>query len=80
MQPDALEEHARWWMATVEEREADQPVVDSWECLRAYVQHYEQHCGPMTSYAARHSASMAKLCNAGVPPASWSAALAQACR
>ena len=73
-----VEEQARMWLASQPAR-VEQPVVDSWECLRAFVGSYERHCGPLTTYAARHSAAMAKLCNAAAPPASWDAALAAAC-
>eukprot|EP00892_Ulva_mutabilis_P010771 jgi/Ulvmu1/8066/UM004_0303.1 len=79
-QSEALDEAAMLWMAAHDARQADQAVVDSWECLREYVAHYERHCGRLTSYAARHSKSMAKLCNAGVPPESWGAALALSCQ
>lgn len=34
---------------------AQQPIVDSWTCLRAFVAAYENACGELTSYAARHS-------------------------
>lgn len=74
------EERAREWLAAQGPRPKDQPAVDSWECLRAFVGSYVRHCGPLTTYAARHASTMAKLCNAAAPLASWDAALEEACQ
>lgn len=75
-----VEEQAQMWLASQPARVGEQRVVDSWECLRAFVGSYERHCGPLSTYAARHSAAMAKLCNAAAPPAIWDAALAAVCK
>lgn len=37
-------------------REAVQkPIVDSWACFKAFVSAFEDHCGELTAYAARHT-------------------------
>jgi hypothetical protein len=56
-----------------------QALVDNWNCLRQYVAAYEVHCGVLTTYAARHTRTMANLCNAELPVAAWQAAVLQQC-
>ena len=34
---------------------AQQPIVDSWACLKAFAAAYEDVCGRLTMYAARHT-------------------------
>ena len=54
-------------------------LMQDWKCLRAYVQAYEQTCGQLSTYAARHTRTMANLCNARLPDSAWHAALLQQC-
>jgi hypothetical protein len=58
---------------------ADQPIIDSWSCLKEFVAAYQEHCGKLTSYAARHTRWMATLCNSGVQASTWRSALASSC-
>jgi legumain len=54
-------------------------LMKEWDCLRSYVAAYEQTCGTLTSYAARHTRVMANLCNAGLGEGTWHAALLHQC-
>ncbi|KAI5063434.1 hypothetical protein GOP47_0021981 [Adiantum capillus-veneris] len=42
------------------------PLVDDWDCLKAMVQAFEDHCGLLTSYGLKHMRAFANICNAGV--------------
>jgi legumain len=52
------------------------PLVDSWDCLRAYVAAYESVYGTLSQYGAQHTRTFANLCNAGLEAASWQLVLA----
>ncbi|CAN4099814.1 unnamed protein product [Withania somnifera] len=60
-------------------RPAGQPLVDNWECLKAYIKTFEAHCGKLTSYGKKHIRSIANICNAGIESEQMTAATAQAC-
>lgn len=54
------EESGAAWLACMEgiakDRDAaQQPIVDSWVCLKGFVAAYEDVCGRLTTYAARHT-------------------------
>ncbi|KAI6672114.1 hypothetical protein NL676_006999 [Syzygium grande] len=60
-------------------RNGDQPVVDDWDCLKAFVRAYKQYCGHMGEYGMQYTRAMANMCNAGVDRDSMVAASIQAC-
>ncbi|XP_056176522.1 vacuolar-processing enzyme-like [Syzygium oleosum] len=60
-------------------RTGDQPVVDDWDCLKAFVRAYKQYCGHMSEYGMQYTRAMANMCNAGVDRDSMVAASIQAC-
>ncbi|CAN4114375.1 unnamed protein product [Withania somnifera] len=60
-------------------RPAGQPLVDNWDCLKAYIKTFEAHCGKLTSYGKKHIRGIANICNAGIASEQMTAATAQAC-
>lgn len=61
------------------QRRQGQALVDSWDCLRAYVASYEERCGALSQYGAQHTRTFANLCNARLDAATWHAALGPVC-
>ncbi|MCO5584406.1 hypothetical protein L7F22_038332 [Adiantum nelumboides] len=42
------------------------PLVDDWDCLKALVQAFENHCGALIPYGLKHTRAFANICNAGI--------------
>ncbi|GAB4837126.1 hypothetical protein Ancab_002037 [Ancistrocladus abbreviatus] len=60
-------------------RPAGQPLVDDWDCLKALVDIYSQHCGSLSSYGIKHMRAFANMCNAGVRMDQMAQASAKTC-
>lgn len=60
-------------------RNAGQPLVDDWTCLKTLVRTFETHCGSLSQYGMKHMRSIANICNAGILKEQMSEASAQAC-
>ncbi|KAH7866941.1 hypothetical protein Vadar_026989 [Vaccinium darrowii] len=60
-------------------RPAGQPLVDDWNCFKAFVRTYEEHCGLLSRYGRRYARAIANMCNAGVKVEQMAMASATAC-
>ena len=60
-------------------RDAGQPLVDDWTCLKSFVRTFERHCGSLSQYGMKHMRSIANMCNAGITMEQMAEASAQAC-
>ncbi|KAG5591373.1 hypothetical protein H5410_041887 [Solanum commersonii] len=58
-------------------RPAEQPLVDSWDCLKSYI--FEVQCGRLTAYGRKHVRGIANICNAGITSEKMAAMSTQAC-
>ncbi|XP_021739067.1 vacuolar-processing enzyme gamma-isozyme-like [Chenopodium quinoa] len=47
-------------------RPAGTPLVDDWDCFKAMVSTYEEHCGSLQSYGKKYARAFANFCNAGI--------------
>ncbi|KAK6911177.1 Peptidase C13, legumain [Dillenia turbinata] len=60
-------------------RPTGKPLVDDWECLKAFVNTYQDRCGPLKTYGLKYTRAMANMCNAGVKVEHMAMASAKAC-
>uniref|UniRef100_A0A2P2NZD1 Uncharacterized protein MANES_06G178900 n=1 Tax=Rhizophora mucronata TaxID=61149 RepID=A0A2P2NZD1_RHIMU len=60
-------------------RPSGQPLVDDWDCLKMFVNEYQTHCGPLSTYGKKYTRAMANMCNAGVTIEQMVMASTQAC-
>ncbi|WP_227645565.1 hypothetical protein, partial [Klebsiella pneumoniae] len=60
-------------------RDAGQPLVDDWTCLKSFVRTFERHCGSLSQYGMKHMRSIANMCNTGITMEQMAEASAQAC-
>jgi legumain len=60
-------------------RQAGQPLVDDWKCLKGMIRAFEAQCGHLTQYGMKHTRTFANACNAGVSVEVVASAAADAC-